>query len=212
MNYNYQQTIHTFHTLASQWQEKFMYLDLYTDTYAAFCARCKNPDAAVFEIGCGPGNITQHILRECPGFRILGIDAAPAMVELARQNVPAAQFEVMDARNISTINNVFDAVICGFCLPYLAKEDAEKLISDTAALLQPQGIFYLSTIEDDYSKSALQTSSNGQHSAYQFFYRESDLQKMLTENGFTILQSFRKVLEKSDGTTETGIIFIAEKN
>ncbi|MGL5890155.1 MAG: class I SAM-dependent methyltransferase, partial [Bacteroidia bacterium] len=189
MNHNYQNTINTFHTLAKQWQEKYMYVDLYNDTYDAFCALCIKQDSTVFEIGCGPGNITQHILRKCPGFLVFGIDAAPAMVELAKQNNPAAKFEVMDCRNISTINEKFDAVICGFCLPYLAKDDAELLIRDAAALLHQNGIFYLSTIEDDYSKSKLQATSDGQHSAHMFFYRENDLQKMLSENGFAVQQT-----------------------
>lgn len=211
MNYNYQNTINTFHKLAKQWQDKYMYVDLYNDTYDAFCALCSKPDSTVFEIGCGPGNITRYILQQHPGFRIYGIDAAPAMIELAKQNTPAARFEVMDCRNIRDVHENFDAVICGFCLPYLAKEDAEKLIRDVAELLHQDGVLYLSTIDDDYSKSQLQTSSDGQNSAYMFYYRENDLYKMLTENGFTILQTFRKVLEKSDGTEEAGIIVLAKK-
>jgi 23S rRNA G2069 N7-methylase RlmK/C1962 C5-methylase RlmI len=43
--------------------------------------------------------------------------------------------------------------MCGFCLPYLSKEEAVKLIRDAAAILNPDGVFYISTMEDDYSKS-----------------------------------------------------------
>lgn len=212
MEQDYQNTIHTFHVLAKQWQDKYMNLDLYNDTYDAFCARCEKPDTTVFEVGCGPGNIAKYILSRYPGFRIYGTDAAAAMVELARKNNPAARFEVLDCRHIRTITEKFDAIVCGFCLPYLAKTDAENLIRDAAALLTSNGVFYLSTIEDDYANSRLQTTSNGQYSAHMYFYRESDLLHMLGNNGFVVLQTFRKMLQKPDGSFESGIIFIARKN
>jgi 2-polyprenyl-3-methyl-5-hydroxy-6-metoxy-1,4-benzoquinol methylase len=211
MDYNYQHTINTFHALARQWQEKYMNLDLYNDTYDAFCALCEKPDSSLFEIGCGPGNIARYMLQQHSGFRFYGIDAAPAMVELARENNPAARFEVMDCRHISTITETFDAVICGFCLPYLARPDAEKLIRDAACLLPVNGVFYLSTIEGNYASSRLQTSSNGQHNAWQFYYRETDLLDILSQNNFGIALTFHKVLHKPDGSSETGIILIARK-
>ncbi|MCA6362203.1 MAG: class I SAM-dependent methyltransferase [Bacteroidetes bacterium] len=211
MPYDYQNTINAFHVLAKQWQDSYMDLDLYDDTYDAFCALCEKPENALFEIGCGPGNIARYILQHYSRFRIYGIDAAPAMVELARENNPAARFEVMDCSQISTLPGPFDGVICGFCLPYLARPDAEKLIQDVSGLLASNGAFYLSTIEDDYARSQLQTSSNGQHSTWQFYYRETDLLDMLSQNNFMVTHTFRKVLQKPDGRTETGLILIARK-
>lgn len=35
--------------------------------------------------------------------------------------------------------------MCGFCLPYLSKEETEKLINDVSRLLNPEGVFYIST-------------------------------------------------------------------
>lgn len=39
-----------------------MDLDLYNDTYDAFCQAVYKPGARIFEIGCGPGNITRYVL------------------------------------------------------------------------------------------------------------------------------------------------------
>ena len=43
------------------------------------------------------------------------------MIELARHNVPQGQFEIMDRRDIAQLGQQYDAIVCDFCLPYLAK-------------------------------------------------------------------------------------------
>jgi hypothetical protein len=45
--------------------------------------------------------------------------------------------------------------MCGFGLPYLSKEETENLISGSFALLKPEGVLYVSTMEDDYNNIVL---------------------------------------------------------
>src|SRR5690606_3808601 len=99
------------------------------------------------EIGCGPGNITKYLLSKKPDFDILGIDIAPNMVELAKQNNPTAHFALMDCRQINQLDTKFDGIIGGFCLPYLTRVESEKLISDASDLLNDNGLIYLSFVE-----------------------------------------------------------------
>ncbi|HEX9981275.1 MAG TPA: class I SAM-dependent methyltransferase [Flavobacterium sp.] len=153
MTDNCKNTIEAYGKLAKLYQDKFMDLDLYNDTYDAFCEAIPHEAATVFEIGCGPGNITRYLVSRRPDFKIFSTDAAPEMVDLARVNVPQATFEVMDCREISSITQKFNAIICGFCMPYLSKEDCSTLISDCASLLESDGIFYFSVIEGDYARS-----------------------------------------------------------
>ena len=95
-----EETIETWNHIAKLYQEKFMDLALYNDSYDYFCRALDKPQAKILEIGCGPGNITKYLLFKRPDFEILGIDVAPNMISLAQQNIPAAHFEVMDARLI----------------------------------------------------------------------------------------------------------------
>jgi ubiquinone/menaquinone biosynthesis C-methylase UbiE len=46
---------------------------------------------AVLDLGCGPGDICRRFARALPGCHIHGIDAAPAMLELARAEAEAQQ-------------------------------------------------------------------------------------------------------------------------
>src|SRR5688572_20967975 len=137
----YQTTFQTWNKIAGIYQDKFMDLDLYNDTYDAFCNLIGKPNAAIFEIGCGPGNITKYLLTKRPDFKIEAIDVAPNMIELAKENNPTADFNVMDCREIDTLTKTYDGIICGFCLPYLSKDDVAKLIQDSANLLSGGGIF-----------------------------------------------------------------------
>lgn len=208
---NYNITFQTWDKLASAYQDKFMDLDLYNDTYDLFCELVKPNGASVLEIGCGPGNITRYILAKRPDFNIEGIDVAPNMLKLAKENNPAASFKVMDCRHIDTLATAYDAILCGFCLPYLSKEDCRKFIKDCAALLNAGGILYFSVIEDEYAKSAMETSSNGEHSLFVYYHEAAYLQQWLSEYGFEELALNRKQYSKADGSSSVHIIFIAQR-
>mgnify|MGYP001566204878 CR=1 FL=1 len=208
---NYNHTFQTWNKLAAAYQDKFMNLDLYDDTYNLFCECIEKPGAKIFEIGCGPGNVTKYLLHKRPDFKIEAIDVAPSMIELAKENNPAADFKTMDCREIDTLTPGFDAVMCGFCMPYLTKADCTKLIKDCAHLLNSGGIFYFSAIEDDYDKSGYETSSNGEHKMYVYYHEAAYLEEALKTNDFDLIDIKRKNYPKSDGTSSTHIIFMAKR-
>jgi ubiquinone/menaquinone biosynthesis C-methylase UbiE len=143
----YERTIKTWDKLAEKYQDVFMDLSLYDDSYDAFCALLLKKDATILELGCGPGNITKYLLNKRPDYKIHATDAAPSMLALAEKNNPTATFEVLDCRNISVLKNKFDAVVCGFCLPYLSETDCFKLIKDSFQLLLHAGLVYISMID-----------------------------------------------------------------
>ena len=209
---SYKITIDTFDKLASIYQDKFMNMDLYDDTYDLFCRLIEKPHPKIFEIGCGPGNITRYILSKRPDADIEAIDLAPNMIELAKANNPTARFKIMDCRAIDQLTDKFDAIVCGFCMPYLSKEDCAKLIKDCALLLNSGGILYFSTIEGDYRQSGYERSSNGTDKAYVYYHQADYLQEALKKNDFKLADLARKSYAKPDGIPSTHMIFIAKKN
>lgn len=205
----YQTTFHTWNKVAALYQEKFMDLHLYDDTYDRFLALVEKQGARVLEIGCGPGNITRFLLAHRPDLKIEAIDVAPAMIELARENVPQAAFSVMDCRQIHTIDKEYEAIMCGFCMPYLSTTDCEKLFRDSAHLLVKGGIAYFSTIEGDYTQSGFKKASTGD-CAYVYYYGEQELRQSLEKAGFEGVDLYRKQYPKGD-TMETHLILIVRK-
>ena len=202
--------IDIFDKRASEYQAKFMDVGLYHDTFDLFCKSIKKENAEILEFACGPGNITRYVLNKRPDFKILGIDLAPNMIELAKRNNPTSEFQCMDCRDIRLLGKKYDAVMCGFCLPYLSKEESVQLISDVYNLLESNGLLYISTMEDDYAKSGLESSSSGD----QMFihYHEADyLTQALLENGFKIIDVQRIEYPKQDGSKTTDLVIIAGK-
>jgi 2-polyprenyl-3-methyl-5-hydroxy-6-metoxy-1,4-benzoquinol methylase len=184
-----------------------MDLSIYEKTFELFCQSITNYGAKILEIACGPGNITRYLLKNREDFQILGIDIAPNMLELAKINNPKANFELMDCRNILSLNQQFDGIMCGFCLPYLSKEEAIELIENSYNLLNNNGIIYISTMEDDYSKSYLHTSNRGDQ-IFMHYHQADYLCDALEKVGFTDIQLSRQLF--TDGKT-IDLILIARK-
>ncbi|MFN0014695.1 MAG: class I SAM-dependent methyltransferase [Saprospiraceae bacterium] len=205
------ETIQAWDSVAAQYQTIFMDLDLYDDTYDAFCQRVEKSGAKILEIGCGPGNITRYLLRKRPDFDMLATDAAPNMVELARKNNPTARCEVMDCREMERLEACFDGIMCGFCLPYLSKEDCANLLRDCSNRLNPGGTLYLSAIEGDYARSGFETSSDRKTRMYVYLHQADYLLEALKTNGFANIDLIRKPYTKSDGTASTHLILITTK-
>ncbi len=176
----YEITFQTYHKIAKLYQDKFMDMSLYDESYNRICELVENKNAKILEVGCGPGNITKYLLKNRPDFEILGVDMAEGMIELAKLNNPTARFELMDARSIEKITHKFDAIVIGFCVPYLSKEDCRKLIHDCSNLLNDKGLLYFSLVEGDYLKSGWETNNKGIDSVY-FYYHELEYLQMYLE-------------------------------
>ena len=204
------QTLNTWNKIAALYAEKFMEFDLYNDSYDLFCALISEKKSDILEIGCGPGNISKYVLSKLPAINLLGIDRAPNMIQLAKDYNPDAEFLVMDARNIASISSIFSGIICGFCLPYLSKNETSKLISDSHKLLHKKGILYLSFVEGDYSKSGIQTGSTGD-STYFYYYEPKFLLKELKRHNFEALHQIEYQYTRRDNTTEKHIVLIVKK-
>ena len=205
------ETLGTWNKLATLYEEKFMHLNLYDETYDYFCTTLQNNNPRILEIGCGPGNITKYLLSKRPDFAIDGIDFAANMIELAKKNNPEANFTVMDTRQIDTITTRFDAVISGFCLPYLSQPEASKLIFDCKNILTEEGILYLSFVAGDPKESGYQLSSTGD-SVYFHYHSLTQLEMELSASHFEPLKLFHINYQRSEEKAEVHTILIAKKN
>ena len=206
----YKETFDTWNRIPVLYQDKFMDLDLYNETYDYICDSISKVNPKILEIGCGPGNIAKYLLAKRPDFDIWGIDVAPNMIELAKKNNPNAKYAVMDCRNISEITTKFDAIICGFCLPYLSQSDSRKLIANFKNLLRENGLIYISFVEGDPNNSGFQIGSSGDRSF--FYYHEIEsLTLALNESKFEILRIFKLEYKKNLAESEFHTILTAKK-
>lgn len=205
--------IRVFDAWAQGYNEAFMDTSLYHASFDRFCDAIEERNAEVLELGCGPGNITKHLLQKRPDLRILGTDLAPNMLELAKTNNPGASFQPLDARKMRSLGRTFDAIMAGFVLPYLTVAETTDLIRDAHDLLHDQGALYLSTMEDDPARSGFKPSSSGKgESAFIQYYEGSTLVKALQAGGFSVVHLDRKAYAGRDGSLTTDLLIVARKN
>ena len=57
-------------------------------------ARIPEGVSRAVDLGCGPGNSTELVLRRFPGAAVLGVDSSPEMIETARRRLPGIPFEL----------------------------------------------------------------------------------------------------------------------
>jgi 2-polyprenyl-3-methyl-5-hydroxy-6-metoxy-1,4-benzoquinol methylase len=202
--------VDVFNKLADLYQSKFMDVSLYHDSFTVFCNAINKIQPNVLELACGPGNITKYLISQRPDFKIVATDLAPNMIELAKINNPTAECVLMDSKNIGSLNQNYDALMCGFLLPYLSKEEAIQLISDANTILNEDGVIYISTMEGDYSTSGFRKGSTGDE-IYMHYHQADYLIEALKSNGFEIISESRKVYPANDGSDTVDLILIASK-
>lgn len=198
-----------FNKLAKSYQVKFMDVSMYHNSLSIYCESLEIENPEILELACGPGNITKYLNQKRPDFKITGTDLAPNMITLAKKNNPSSTFELMDCREIHRLDKKFDGIVCGFGLPYLNKDEAIKFIKDSSRQLNINGLIYISTIEDDNSKSGFITGSTGDQ-IYQNFHHEDYLKMTLEENRFNVIHIERKEYVHNNEKT-TDLILIAKK-
>lgn len=180
-----------FNECAPLYAERFKDQTAYAAGFDRFCEELNGDFPAVLELGCGPGTSGAYLMNKRPDIRLTGIDLAPAMVEYARSVLPAGQFQVCDIRDIVNFPGKFSGIIGAFCLPYIDQSEAIQLIRDAAGKLLPQGLLYLSTMEDSYEKSGWEMNSKGQR-VFMHYHESGYLIQALSEAGFEILEKWQQ--------------------
>jgi SAM-dependent methyltransferase len=89
------------------------------------------PGGTVLDVGCGTGEpIARYLLER--GFGVVGVDAAPAMIELCRARYPESEWLVADMRGLE-LGRRFDGVLAWDSFFHLGADDQRALFPRFAA-------------------------------------------------------------------------------
>ncbi|MGY6652589.1 class I SAM-dependent DNA methyltransferase [Amycolatopsis sp. TRM77291] len=106
------------------------------------------PSSRVLDLGSGTGRPVAEELSAA-GHRVTGLDVSPVMVELAREQVPAATFVHADVRDWTSPPGSWEAVCAFFPFLQMPRKDTEAVLADIARWLVPGGLFALVTVPRD---------------------------------------------------------------
>lgn len=107
--------------------------------------------AHVVDVGCGSGLLAAELGKA--GYSVHGIDASPAMIDLARAQAPRATFEVraLPAR-AAELPKAHAIVSTGHVLAYLdTREAIAQVLAWLADALEPGGVLAIDLMTDAYA-------------------------------------------------------------
>ena len=94
-------------------------------------------DETVLDAGCGSGRVTRLLLDRLPRGRVIGVDASPSMIEIARQALPdRTEFIVSDLLDLELTEEV-DALFSNATFHWIL--DHRRLFERLHAALRPGG-------------------------------------------------------------------------
>jgi ubiquinone/menaquinone biosynthesis C-methylase UbiE len=99
------------------------------------------PGMRVLDLATGPGYAAAKAAER--GAAVVGVDFAPAMIELARQLHPGLEFRAADAEDLPFADGSFDAVISNFVVPHLGRH--REVVIELARVLRDGGTLALTT-------------------------------------------------------------------
>jgi SAM-dependent methyltransferase len=201
------ETVRIFDRHAQRYAGKYMDVSVYHTALDHFLALLPT-GSEVLELACGPGNVTRYLLSRRPDLRILATDLAPAMLELAKANNPAATFGILDQRAIATLEGSFQGIVCAFGLPYLNAAEAGRLFGDASHMLRPGGALFLSTMEGDPANSGWEGPDDGER-IFMNYHRAVDLEDALNTEGFLISHRSRASYASPHGVPVTYLMLVA---
>lgn len=157
--------------------------------------RVKLEDAAVLDVGCGAGLLSEALARR--GARVVGLDLAPELIKVARlhrlESGVSVDYRLQSAESLAgEMPGRFDAITCMEMLEHVP--DPAAIVRACAALLKPGGRLFLSTINRTPAAFALaivgaeyiaRLLPRGTHQ-YRGFIRPSELAAWLRAAGLRL--------------------------
>ncbi|OON81488.1 class I SAM-dependent DNA methyltransferase [Streptomyces tsukubensis] len=144
------------------------------------------PHSRVLDVGCGTGMPTAAAFVAA-GHRVTGVDMSGGMLELARENVPEAEFHQLDVAELRAEGpgglGHFDAITCFFTLLMLPRKEIPYALGTLHTLLRPGGLLALSMVEADLDDAEIPFLG---HPIRVSGYVRDDLRQIVGEAGFDV--------------------------
>lgn len=137
----------------------------------------------VFDIGCGPGDVTRYL--HDAGVEVEGIDISAAMIAEARRAHPQVAFSVGGFADLGERPKAPAGIVAFYSLIHLPPSDLQEAFHRFRRNLQPDGLLLVAfhvgdgatQVDEWFGKPVSLTG---------YFFSPAQLSEMLKEAGFTI--------------------------
>lgn len=145
------------------------------------------PDSGeVLDLGCGTGLPFDRYIVE-NGYSVTGVDIAEKHVELARGNVPEADFIQGDFFDQEFEQNSFDAIVSFYAIFHIPREQHSKLFEKMRAWVKDGGVILVTMGPEDMDRH--EGEIKGAEMVWSSYSPERS-KDIIEEAGFSILESY----------------------
>lgn len=130
----------TYDKIAEDWHEDHLPDDWWyegTDVFASLLSS----GAHILDVGCGAGHKTKYFTEK--GFKVTGVDFSENLLAIAKREAPDAEFILADMKDLSKIEDKFDAVFAQASLLHVPKNEAQAVLSHWTEKVKPGGYLYV---------------------------------------------------------------------
>ena len=145
-------------TYESSWMQRSFFTRLHS--VALDLAASLPPPAAVLDVGCGTGRLLRAAALRWPAARLLGVDPAEGMMEIARRLTPDAEIQRGLAESLPLPDASVDLVVSTMSFHHWG--DQAAALREIARVLRPGGHFILVDIAPPRALTWLRLSGRAQ--------------------------------------------------
>ena len=114
---------------------------------------------SVLELGTGTGETARRVLDRHPDAQLIGIDASPGMVDVARDSLPSDRVKLLVGRLEDPLpEGSFDLVVSALAVHHLEGTGKADLFRRIARRLDPAGRFVLADVVEPVDPSYVVTA------------------------------------------------------
>jgi ubiquinone/menaquinone biosynthesis C-methylase UbiE len=147
----------------------------------------------ILDVGCGTGEFERYALARFPRLQLIGIDATPGMIEMAKQKFTgcsAAQFQMGQADVLPLQAEHVDVVVCTNMFHHV--RHPMVALGEFVNVLRPGGqLLLLDWCRDFWHCRAMHLWLRLADRTYVKMYRMAELTAMLETVGLTVRQARR---------------------
>lgn len=130
----------TYNKISNDWYSDHKSDDWWVEGTDIFISMLKN-GSTVLDVGCGAGVKSKYLFEK--GLTVTGIDFSEKFIEIAKNNVPGAQFFVMDMKEASSLGTKFDSIFAQASLLHIPKKEIRGVLAILVNQLRVGGYLYI---------------------------------------------------------------------
>lgn len=193
-----------------------MYIQSSTKTYSLdqidkFVSLLSPHGKKVLDAGCAWGRDASLLTNK--GLDVTGIDLSDKLIHIAKKRFPNITFIQGNFLHLPFEDNTFNGVWAHASLLHLETvDDIEKALAEFYRVLKVNGILHIMVRQQlGKEKFAKEVDTQSQYYKFYQFFTPDELQKLLTENKFRIIQLLDNLDDVSGRTTVRWIWILARK-